>query len=570
MIAEKVEECKATFRGDNKQQKHILLIIPLNYKTKPGTFQTCPHISSPTSPTYSSERNRMDITATNDEGNNDKFVDGATVGNQEESAPSQPTRRADPSSLSTGQDDGDDDGRHSLLPSARKRWEEYFLEPQASAEAQVSERNGNQADRRGTANDTSWYQRDDNTAGARNASDSMQAPRVSYYGYHGHTAAPWWGYHPEANSRKQYTQFNYYSQGPYGNHCPPPPLPPDSNYDPRLPFALQKSSSSIDLQNEDLLFGQKESRSGIPLPSPPPSSAGRTTETPTRSNRIGDSDPQRLQRSHPSQNHYYHPYQTHHHPPVAGIERQYSWEDWEYSQPPIPPRDYDFPSQSLQYLHHHHRETDLVDHVSRVDPSSSWFKRSPSPDTAAVPPFPVKKDDDKDKLERVFAPPLLDRRRLPSAPAKSTVKAKNALPPGALPNDTLIRGLRPFDVLCGRGIKAEKQEGNVYLRELVLEKQVVYLASIRSQKASIAIEIMDKIKEKGGRFLKKVKVRKYEQRGGDAWEEMGEKQIYDKVCQTLREGAPQIRQKMLEISNRSTAFSGRINTDKENSENHEV
>jgi len=52
--------------------------------------------------------------------------------------------------------------------------------------------------------------------------------------------------------------------------------------------------------------------------------------------------------------------------------------------------------------------------------------------------------------------------------------------------------------------------------------------------------ILDVVKDRGGRF-----VRRKKSAGHFCWETIGDKAAYERVCQALREGAPELRRKML-------------------------
>ena len=64
----------------------------------------------------------------------------------------------------------------------------------------------------------------------------------------------------------------------------------------------------------------------------------------------------------------------------------------------------------------------------------------------------------------------------------------------------------------------------------------------------IAMKIMDEVKSRGGRFVRRVKTARKGNSFG--WEDIGEKRAYEKVCQALREGASELRRRMLACSRR--------------------
>jgi hypothetical protein len=104
--------------------------------------------------------------------------------------------------------------------------------------------------------------------------------------------------------------------------------------------------------------------------------------------------------------------------------------------------------------------------------------------------------------------------------------------------------LRPNDIVCGRGANTNFHSGNQRLRELLVKDyyQTSYLCARRSEKPRIAIDLLGAIRSRGGRFVRRSKTttgRSF------SWVEIGEKAAYDKVCQYLRDGAPELRRQLL-------------------------
>lgn len=97
--------------------------------------------------------------------------------------------------------------------------------------------------------------------------------------------------------------------------------------------------------------------------------------------------------------------------------------------------------------------------------------------------------------------------------------------------------LHPTDVVCGRGAPTHFHPGNQAYRQLVKGFETAYLCAKRSEKPVIAMEIMDVLKGRGVRMVKKD--------GYSFWVEIGDQSAYEKVCQSLREGAPELRRQML-------------------------
>lgn len=107
-----------------------------------------------------------------------------------------------------------------------------------------------------------------------------------------------------------------------------------------------------------------------------------------------------------------------------------------------------------------------------------------------------------------------------------------------------IYDLRDTDVLCGRGAPSNFHGGNRFFKELVNQYQSSYLAARRTDKPEIANEIVNHVQERGGRFLKRVKLQGRGPAGHFCWQEIGQQRAYEKACQALREGAPELRRKL--------------------------
>ncbi|CAJ1930577.1 unnamed protein product [Cylindrotheca closterium] len=116
------------------------------------------------------------------------------------------------------------------------------------------------------------------------------------------------------------------------------------------------------------------------------------------------------------------------------------------------------------------------------------------------------------------------------------------------------------DILCGRGVRTSHQWGNKNFKQLVKDRQVEYLACHRNDKSRLSNEIMDVIKSYNGRFLRRVKVPDRQERY--AWVELSAQRAYEKVCQALRDGGPEIREAMKAMGRNGRAIGGSV--EKEN------
>lgn len=85
------------------------------------------------------------------------------------------------------------------------------------------------------------------------------------------------------------------------------------------------------------------------------------------------------------------------------------------------------------------------------------------------------------------------------------------------------------DVLCGRGGATNNHVGNKKFRLIVAQYQEVYLQAKKKEKAGIAKQIVERIRNNGGRFLKR-------DAANNTWVEVPPKKATEKTSQALREG----------------------------------
>mmetsp|Transcript_1329 Transcript_1329/g.1663 ORF Transcript_1329/g.1663 Transcript_1329/m.1663 type:complete len:228 (-) Transcript_1329:159-842(-) len=97
--------------------------------------------------------------------------------------------------------------------------------------------------------------------------------------------------------------------------------------------------------------------------------------------------------------------------------------------------------------------------------------------------------------------------------------------------EILASDLTNDDILCGRGGATNNHVGNKQFRAIVAEHQPEYLSAKKRDKAGIARRIVQVLRERGGRFLKKV-----EGEGPERWVDVGDKKATEKTSQALREG----------------------------------
>jgi len=126
-------------------------------------------------------------------------------------------------------------------------------------------------------------------------------------------------------------------------------------------------------------------------------------------------------------------------------------------------------------------------------------------------------------------------------PPHATVIAYPHYPPWAMPPKIqYIQKIEPEDVLCGRGGATNSHSGNRAFRLLVKRHQDRYLKAKKRDKPAVASHIVELIRERGGRFLRKCDSTP---QGNVLWVDIGDVRAREKTCQALREGAPELRRR---------------------------
>ena len=123
---------------------------------------------------------------------------------------------------------------------------------------------------------------------------------------------------------------------------------------------------------------------------------------------------------------------------------------------------------------------------------------------------------------------------------------------------SLITELCENDIVCGRGAPTRFHKGNIQFQNLILQYQSTYLFSKRPDKPRLAWALLEIIQSNGGRFVRRLKGKgsksskpTNENTSCFGWEQLNERQAYEKICQSLREGAPELRRKILSGSSTS-------------------
>jgi len=198
-------------------------------------------------------------------------------------------------------------------------------------------------------------------------------------------------------------------------------------------------------------------------------------------------------------------------------------------------------------VRHHHHSNPPTDQLSSylAPPALDHVEQIYVPTNMVMPPVP----------NRASCKGRFNTTKLMSSLSSSS-SFKSQLPPSFKNN----KDLRDIDIVCGRGKHALFHKGNKTFRDLILQHQSTYLFSKRSEKARLAWNVFDIISSYGGRFVRRVKKKasRYESSTSNTsskkssccynWEQLNERQAHEKICQSLREGAPELRRRMLQRS----------------------
>ena len=116
-------------------------------------------------------------------------------------------------------------------------------------------------------------------------------------------------------------------------------------------------------------------------------------------------------------------------------------------------------------------------------------------------------------------------------------------------NSQYVIDLNGTDVLCGRGSGPNDRTGNIEFRNLVFSRKAEYLAATtRDAKGRIATEIVEAVRSRGGRFLKKISPAQAKdagfKRGVAVYELADEPTVLEKAKQTLRQNRAEFAAKV--------------------------
>lgn len=176
--------------------------------------------------------------------------------------------------------------------------------------------------------------------------------------------------------------------------------------------------------------------------------------------------------------------------------------------------------------------------------------------------------NDPSYYTNAFDAPIPDHFQQPAPPNGEVIDVDEA-PTNAAAGASHVQVVREYndrDILCGRGALMIWHPGNKHFRRLVQTHRQRYFFSRRQEKKKIASQIIEEVRIHGGRFLRK-------SQSSDnlneinVWVEIDEERAYQKVCQALREGAPEIRKQWRNKPTSRGASSSKREETKENADN---
>lgn len=123
-------------------------------------------------------------------------------------------------------------------------------------------------------------------------------------------------------------------------------------------------------------------------------------------------------------------------------------------------------------------------------------------------------------------------KRLRHSPTPTSYETK--VPPSTVG----LSEFEPNDVLSGRGGGTNQHEGNCFFRSLINKNRERYLRAKKNDKPFISLSIVNIVRQRNGRFLKK-------NEDSGLWYEIGDAQAREKTSQALRQRAPEYRKQLL-------------------------
>jgi hypothetical protein len=156
-----------------------------------------------------------------------------------------------------------------------------------------------------------------------------------------------------------------------------------------------------------------------------------------------------------------------------------------------------------------------------VTKTGGFSKRTPVEETSSSPQPPKKRLKEAADADSIASLDL-NTRAVAEAPCSDQDPSKQG-----------VSNYGPPDVLSGRGGGTNLHEGNRYYRDLILSHRSAYDDATKAMKPEIAREIVQRIRERGGRFLRKDK--------DGLYYDIGDTEAKAKTSQALRHRTFELR-----------------------------
>lgn len=116
-----------------------------------------------------------------------------------------------------------------------------------------------------------------------------------------------------------------------------------------------------------------------------------------------------------------------------------------------------------------------------------------------------------------------------------------------------VQDLKEQDVVLGRGSGPNDRTGNIEFRNLIITRKAEYLAAkTREIKGRIAAEVVNSVRERGGRFLRKLTPTQAKDagfnRGEEVYELADEPTVMEKAKQTLRQNRANFEKQIQQVT----------------------
>ncbi|KAL3785708.1 hypothetical protein HJC23_008741 [Cyclotella cryptica] len=163
--------------------------------------------------------------------------------------------------------------------------------------------------------------------------------------------------------------------------------------------------------------------------------------------------------------------------------------------------------------------------IDKINFNNIFGGRNSDADNNEIPSLPPLNSTYEHLSERSVSPKYTPQMNYPIPSSPSSISSR-----ASILSTLTTTEPAPEDVICGRGGKANSHPGNVTFRAEALKLRSWYESSSKSEKFTISNLLVDFVKERGGRFLKR------DGENPGRWLECDGNDVRKKASQALREG----------------------------------